>query len=88
MPTSEKIYVVYGNLNRNNDPDYKVYGAFKELDMAKTFAESIATEALEKLDLVAEEAWMNERIHDGNKILCYSTNDWEVEIYIAEVSLR
>lgn len=83
-----KIFIVYGNLDRNNDPDYKVHGAFKNLEDAKTFTESIATDAMEKLDLVAEDAWMNERIHDGNKILGYSTNNWEIELYIAEIPLK
>lgn len=84
----EKIYVVYGNLNRENDPDYKVHKAFRTLEEAKEYARSTAIKAMNDLGLAPVEAWLDEKIFEGNVLYGYSTSDWEVEIFVAEVSLK
>ena len=80
----EKIYIVYGNLNRSNDPDYKIHGAFWRFDSALSFAQEIAEDA--SSDKVTE-TFMPENV-DDNVTFSFTTDDWEVEIYIAEIPLK
>lgn len=84
----EKIYVVYGNLNRDNDCDYKVHKAFRNLEEAKKYARDTSVKAMDDQGLVPVEAWLDEKIFEGNVLYGYSTNDWDVEIYVAEVLLK
>lgn len=89
-----KIYVVYGNLNRENDPDYKIHGAFIKFIDAYSYASDISYKSCEDLDIVVyPECFETSTPADvvsvcNNVVYGFSTNNWEVEIYIAEIELK
>lgn len=80
------VYVVYGNLDRDNDCDYKIHGVFYTRKSAEDFMISIARTAFDELDVPRKrrECWYEDGLLSG----VFDNMDWLVELLIKEIETQ
>lgn len=82
----DKVYVVYGVLDRNSDGEYRVYGAFRLRIFAEEYMISLAREALDDLGVPPEsrKCWYV----DGKLYGILDNDDYFAELYLSEVKIE
>ena len=82
----EKLFVVFGMLDRNSDGEYRVYGAFRSRKSAEDYMISIARQAFDDLGVLAES---RSCLYNWNDLIGIVDNwDYLVEVYLVETEIK
>ena len=85
-----KLYVVYGNLDRDADCDYKVYGVFDTEKQATDYAIRIAVTAMDALNTPAQKRECASGYHDSfdNIFAIYENDYYTTDTLVREIDLN
>lgn len=72
----KEVYVVYGTVNVDDEPDYSIHGVFSQYDEAKNFIKETAVQAFDKLDVDFFERMFE--IDPDGKISVYDGENYRV----------